>query len=347
MYLSANAGNGFHVWRQRVGERRAEQVTAAAATEEQGVAVFPDGRSLATSIGSEQNTVWLHDASGDRQITSQGYAYEPMLSPDGKRLYYLLRSGVSTHSWVTGSLWVSDLKSGQRERLFSDFVIEDYSLSPDGSRVVFSAIAAEGPSTVWVGALDRAVAPRRLADVKTSRAVFGPDDAIYFVESAMPNRGLLHRINSDGTGLQKLRDERVSYLYGLSADGRWAALWKGEGVVLAPLGGGAPIELCATCGTVGAENRGVTPPVVTWSRNGKYLYVHSAWTTRETFAIPLAAGRITPPLPDGGIRTVENIVALPGARRIPQLRAFMGDDPSTYVFLRATPQRNIYRVPLQ
>jgi len=59
-----------------------------------------------------------------------------------------------------------------------------------------------------------------------------------------------------------------------------------------------------------------------------------------------AEGQILPPLPKGRIHTVEDIAALPGAQRMPQLRAFMGDDPSIYVFLRATPQRNIYRVAL-
>jgi hypothetical protein len=346
MYFSANTGNGFHIWRQKVGERLAKQVTATAATEEQGVAVFPDGRSLVTSIGSEQNTVWLHDSRGDRQITSQGYAYQPRLSPDGKHLYYLLRSGTSTNTWVSGALWVSDLESGQRARLFPDFLIEDYGLSRDGSRVVFSALAAGEPSTLWVGALDQSSAPRRLADVTSSRAVFGPDDAIYFVQSAMPERGFLYRINPDGTGLQKLLTDRMTFLYGLSADGKWAALWKGQGVVLAPLAGGPPIELCEACGTVGAESRGVTPPVMSWARNGKYLYMHSAWLTRETFAIPLGEGQIVPKLPNGGIRSVEDIAALPGAQRIPQLRAFMGDDPSVYVFMRALTQRNIYRVPV-
>jgi hypothetical protein len=140
--------------------------------------------------------------------------------------------------------------------------------------------------------------------------------------------------------------DRVTILYGLSADGKWAALWKGQGVVLVPLAGGTPIEFCPSCGTVGAENRGVTPPVVSWATSGRYLFLHSAWTTRETFAIPLAAGEVVPPLPKGGIRSVEDIAALPGAQRIPQLRAFMADDPSVYVFLRPTPQRNIYRVPL-
>jgi hypothetical protein len=104
----------------------------------------------------------------------------------------------------------------------------------------------------------------------------------------MPERGFLYRINPDGTRLQKLLTNQMTFLYGLSADGKWAALWK---VVLAPLGGGEPIELCEACGTVGAENRGVTPPVISWARDGKYLYLHSAWLTRETFAVPLGEGR--------------------------------------------------------
>jgi len=176
--------------------------------------------------------------------------------------------------------------------------------------------------------------------------VFGPDDAIYFVQSAMPDAGLLFRINPDGTGLRKLFNDRVGFLYGVSPDGKWAALWKGKGVALVPLAGGTPLDLCSTCGTVGAENRGVTPPVISWSRSGRYLYLHFAWTTRDTFAIPLADGQVLPPLPRGGIQNVDEISALPGAQRIAQLRAFMGEDPSVYVFMRAMPQRNIYRVPL-
>jgi len=91
MYFSANTGNGFHIWRQRFPDGEPEQVTSGA-TEEEGVAFFPDGRSFVTSVETSQNTLWLHDARGDRQITSQGYAYLPSFSADGKRLYYLVRS---------------------------------------------------------------------------------------------------------------------------------------------------------------------------------------------------------------------------------------------------------------
>jgi hypothetical protein len=54
-----------------------------------------------TSIGTSQSTVWFHDARGDRQITSEGYALRPSISPDGKKLYYLcaVDSGARGISW--------------------------------------------------------------------------------------------------------------------------------------------------------------------------------------------------------------------------------------------------------
>jgi DNA-binding winged helix-turn-helix (wHTH) protein len=56
MYFSADAGNGFHIWRQRFPRGAPEQLTAGA-TEEEGVAVSPDGRTLVTSAGIKESTV--------------------------------------------------------------------------------------------------------------------------------------------------------------------------------------------------------------------------------------------------------------------------------------------------
>ena len=58
-------------------------------TNEDGIAVAPDGRSLITSVGSDQLSVWVHDGQGDRQISSEGYTYDSQVSPDGSKLYYL------------------------------------------------------------------------------------------------------------------------------------------------------------------------------------------------------------------------------------------------------------------
>jgi hypothetical protein len=242
---------------------------------------------------------------------------------------------------------VTDLASGQRQRLFPDFLMEDYGLSPDGNRVVFSALAERGLSPLWSGSLDGSVPPRRLGDASSSRAVFGPDGDVFYVQGGIADSAFLYRIKPDGTHRQKVIQDSVRFLYDISADGKWAALWTtGASVALYPIAGGSPIELCSTCGTVGAENRGVTPPVVSWSRDGKFLFLHYAWTTRETYAIPLRPGQVIPSLPRDGIRSADDIGKIPGAQRLGKLRAFQCGAPPAYAFMRVTSQRNIYRVPV-
>jgi eukaryotic-like serine/threonine-protein kinase len=339
IYVSANTGTGYHIWRQRFPNGEPEPVTSGA-TEEEGLAFAPDGRSFLTSIGIDLNTIWIHDSQGDHQVTSQGYAYQPRFSRDGKRLYYMLKTGASTQAWSAGTLWVNDLKSGTRDRLFPDFLMQDYSISPDGASVVFTAVAEkETQGAVWVAPLDGSAAPHALPETKSLRAVFGPDGDVFFTQD-----GMLYRIRPDGSGRQVVSD-RVGFLYAISPDGNWAAAWNGTAINLYPLHGGQPIEVCAGCGTMGADRRGITPPVMNWSRDGKFLYLHFAWTTRETFVIPLQKGDVVPEALKGKI-SAEQAAAFPGASRIPQLRAFVSDDPSVYAFMRQTPQRNIYRVPV-
>jgi hypothetical protein len=84
MYFSADVGTGFHLWRQRTGDHEPEQITFGA-TEEEGIAVAPDGRSLVTSVGIAQRSVWLRDRLNDRQISLEGYAYFPLISADGQK----------------------------------------------------------------------------------------------------------------------------------------------------------------------------------------------------------------------------------------------------------------------
>jgi eukaryotic-like serine/threonine-protein kinase len=83
MYFSANTGRGFHIWRQRFPDGKPEQITSGA-TEEEGIAFDPDGRSIVTSVGSSQSTLWVHDARGDRQITAQGYPVCPRSLPTAR-----------------------------------------------------------------------------------------------------------------------------------------------------------------------------------------------------------------------------------------------------------------------
>ncbi len=65
-----------------------------------------------------------------------------------------------------------------------------------------------------------------------------------------------------------------------------------------------------------------------------------------TLVIPLTPGHLLPNLPPNGFESVEQVKAIPGAREIPERDVFPVRDPSTYGILRATTQRNLFRMRL-
>jgi len=340
MYFSSNTGDGFHIWRQRFPDGSPEQITSGA-TEEQGIAFDPDGRSLVTSVGETQSTIWMHDARGDRQITAQGYAFTPALSADGKSLYYLQRSQANRR-FVSGELWRTATESGRRERLLSDFLMEHYDVASDGRRVVFVSIDTAGRSEVWLATLDNSAPPRRLASFDVVvRALFDPAGGVLFVGG---DRGapFLYHIREDAGGLAKVLPQPITFLYAVSPDGNAIAIWEGDSVFVYSRKDGLRTLICEDCATAGEENRGVTPPLVSWSPDGAFMYVHST-QTRHTYAIPLQPRQHVPTLPSSGLPDLPAAAQLPGAETIPE-RAYLGVSPSIYAFPRVTTHRNIYRI---
>ena len=341
MYFSVNTGNGYHIWRQRFPDGAPSQVTFGA-SEEEGIAFAPDGRSLVTSVGTRQSTLWVHDSRGERQITSQGYASLPQFSADGERLYYLLRSRANRR-FVSGELWAANLLTGQSERLLPNFLLEHYSVSRDGNRIVFAAIDDTGHSPVWLATLDGRTAPRRLSTIDAFRTFFDAKGEVFFQGAEDQTGNFIYRVREDGSGLQKAIPNRVNYFYDVSPDGKSVAVWAGGPVLVYPTAGGSPTTVGTICAAAGGENRGTTPPCVSWSPDGKFLYLNVR-IAGQICVVPLQPGRNLPQLPASGVGSAAEAAALPGARIIPQPLAFLRANPSVYVFARITTQRNIYRI---
>jgi len=339
MYFSADTGSGFHIWRQRFPDGPPEQVTFGA-SEENGISFAPDGKSFVTSIGESQSTLWIHDVKGERQITFEGYAYLPSFSADTGRLYYLQRSSAKRR-FVSGELWTADLQTGKKQRLLPDFMMENYDVSPDGKQLIFINADATG-RTLWIGTIDGSSPPRRLVNQDCNRALFAPDGEIYFVGGA-PEGMRLQKIQADGTGLLTVTPEKALFLYDISPDGKWLAAWFGRDIKVYPTSGGASTLLCAGCAGAGAEERGVTPPIVSWSRDGKELYLYSE-RTHQTYAVPLQSGQGVPEIPSSGITWAKVPPAIPGIRTIAHQRAFMSGNPSVYAYPQVSAHRNIYRI---
>ena len=135
MYFSASIEGGagatfanqlfgsWHLWRQRFPNGAPERITFGP-TEEEGLAVAPDGRSLITSVGVRRSEIWIHDAGGDRALSSEGLTFHPLISSSGRRVYYLMRAKSAS------DLWSMDPSSGKMEQLLPGSSVNDYAISP-------------------------------------------------------------------------------------------------------------------------------------------------------------------------------------------------------------------------
>jgi len=350
MYFGAAMAGKRHLWRQRFPDGQPERITSSQ-EEEDGVAVAPDGRSLITSIFTQQNSVWLHDSTGDHAVSTEGYAASPdehgpplSFSSDGKRLYYLLRRDSPASPT---ELWRASLDSGRSEAVVSGFSIRAYDISSDEKEVVFSTQPAGQASQLWLASLDRSAPPSRIAATGEDVPHFGPNRQVLF-RLTDGKAHYLAQMGRDGAGRTKVVPFPIIDIGAISPDRRFVILFarapeskapNAVDTVAIPVAGGPARRICHVCET-------------TWSRDGKYFYVGIAPPSRtdptgRMVAIPVPAGETLPPLPAAGIRTEAEALAIPGARIIEQGRIAAGPDPSTYAYVKSAVHANLFRIPLQ
>ncbi|MCA1559665.1 MAG: hypothetical protein LC753_01455 [Acidobacteria bacterium] len=285
--------------------------------------------------------MWIHDARGDRQVTSEGYAFSPSIAPDGKKVYYLVRV-FGARSWISGGLWVTDLESGQRERLLPDFLMQQYSISVDGQRVVFVAADANGGSPVWIASLNGRSAPRRLGTVDAVAAYFGaPGEVVFASQEKTP---FIYRLNEHGSGPEKIVSTPMLLPFAVSPDGRWIVVMDPRewgALMVYPAGSGSPVRICGLCSP--PQGTDPIPPPLSWSPDGRFAYLKFS---ESVYAIPLPPGQMLPPTPASGFPSKDAVAALPGARLVANMPVYPGPNPSLYAFTKVAAQRNIYRVPV-
>ncbi|MBI3693353.1 MAG: protein kinase [Acidobacteria bacterium] len=341
MYLSADPGGGFHTWRQRFSGGDPEQVTSGP-TEEEGIAMAPDGRSFISSVGIRRRSIWLHDARGERQISSEGYAFSPSFSGDSKKIYYLIRKG-SSRSVTMGELWLAELETGRNEAVLPGVWLTGYNISADGKRVVYAALDAEGKSRLWLAALDHRFAPRPVGTEGDS-PYFGSGGELWF-RAAEGSSNFVYAVKEDGSGRRKLFPEPILEIQTVSPNWQWVVAWSaltGEEATSAMLAhpsvGGPAVRICDYCWTK-------------WSPDGKLLALSTSGAgmssrgVGRSFVFPVRAGTGLPAIPAEGFRSEAEMV---GARPIQVIEygdVAPGPSPSVYAYSQITVQRNLYRIP--
>lgn len=329
MYFAAYVGHHSHLWRQRFPDGAVQQLTFGP-TDDVTVAVSPDGRSLLTSLGQARTTLWLHDASGERVLTTEGRVSTPWLSPDARRVYFLTVRNPAD-PWSLAKL---DIASGRQEPMLTGFAVDGYDISHDERHVVFTT-TNDGVSEIWIAPLDRHEPPRRLVR-GGDEAAFDREGRVYFRRLG-ESTNHLHRVGADGGRDERLIDAPILEFDAVSPDGEWA-------IVDRPIAG-------AAAGSYLTPLRGGTPRVITngwwpsrWSIDGKMLYLEVGEADNpqrhgRTAVLPVGADGLS-------VDTAHPVAA--AAALIPHAEQALsvGADPAVYVYLRWENRRNIFRIPL-
>ncbi|HEY7186132.1 MAG TPA: WD40 repeat domain-containing protein, partial [Vicinamibacterales bacterium] len=353
VFTSSLTNGTFHIWRQRFPDGTPEQITSGP-SEEEGIAVAPDGASLMVSLGASQQSVWMRDDRGERPVSTEGYAFIPSLpaalvqpfSADGKTLFYLARRGGVRSVGPferSGELWRTDLESGRSEVVVPGFDIVAYDVSREMTQVVFAAIDRDGRSHVWLARLDRQLAPRELLAVASDSPRFGTSDEIFSrVTEGSTALSFVYRTRLDGREPQKVVATPVLFFMSASPDGAWVtaqmpgSVGRAGDTLAFPTAGGMPVTVCASCSAG-------------WTAGGKALVVTMELGDRpmtHTIVLALEPGRMLPRLPAMGIRSVADLAGLSVLSSV-EGRLYPGAKTQQYAFGRVATQRNIYRVPLQ
>jgi Tol biopolymer transport system component len=333
MYFTSDHGGVPHIWRQRFPDGRPEQVTSGP-TEEEGIAMAPDGRSFVTAVAVQNNSLWVHDAKGERPISLEGNGYNPRFTPDGKKLCYMtVIKAPNQFAWYRnpGELRVADLESGRSEPLVPGLPVIEYDISADGRLVVMSTTDREGRQRLWVMPFDRSSPPVQIPNVEGASPKFGGSEDIFFRHRDGKSL-VVYRVHPDGNGLRKALTPPVFLTNSVSPDGRWIVAW-------APLGGNGPPSFQAFPLDGGTPIQIGTFIYVSWPLDGRSVLMGS-------YIVPLRPGEALPQIPAGGFNTEDEIAHLPGARRIDADGVALGPSAGVYAFYKSTVQRNLYRIPI-
>jgi serine/threonine protein kinase len=357
MYFTVDTRTtGFHVWRQRFPAGAPQQLTPSGASEEEGLAMMADGKSFITNSGVQQSTIWLHDGSaGEKQVSSEGFSFDPSLSPDGKKMY-CLRRPANPHSSFSGELWETDLATGSEQRLFPGMVLTQFSISQDGEKVLFATEQGQVRSGIWIGWMDGTQPPHQLTDGGEYRAFFGkPGEIIYQSNEPSPR---IMRMREDGSGKEAVSDVKVMQIQSVSPDGRWALVGATpEGThgerntenIAVPLGGGKPLQICGSC-SIGFGTVRTLAPLISWTVDGKWVYVplrYFSFGSSKTAAIPMKPGDPPPAFADPKIANEANLARMYGARIIDHDDIAAGLSPERFVYTQRSAKANLFRIYLE
>jgi serine/threonine protein kinase/Tol biopolymer transport system component len=342
IYLTTNAGGAFHIWRQRFPKGTLQQVTFGA-SEEEGIAMAADGKSLITSVGAGTSSVWVHDRQGDLRISEEGNSFSPQIFADGHSVYYLAGQRLRAFMAQSGDLTMLDLRSGERRTLVNGQVIS-FTVDTQRNELAWIEDGESGPS-LWAAPLGRVSEARKLAANAVPPIGTCGGEVIFGAREA----GMIFPtlIGFNGANLRKALPHPIVTIRAVSPDCNWLVVED-----RAPIGNvQSPTVIYRMQGSTESRFPLCASCFPAWVHGGRFFAVRfggiSDAEQRKNYLLPVPPGQLLPPLfRQGRLVSEDEVARAREVRTFPGSGLFFGRDLNEYVYVTLSTHRNLFRVPL-
>jgi Tol biopolymer transport system component len=209
VFASSQSGN-WDVYRQKVGDRSAVNLTEGSDAYDTQPAISPDGSRIAFRSSRDGGGIFIMNIDGGnvRQVTDEGF--NPRWSPDGREIALNddnITNYEARNTYPSASkLWAVDIASGTRRVITTrDAVQADW--SPHGQRLAFWGEQKGGHRDIWTVAADGRSEPVSVTDdgFIDWNPVWSADGAyLYFLSNRGGEMNLWRVAIDESTG--RLRD---------------------------------------------------------------------------------------------------------------------------------------------
>ena len=212
--FASDANNDRNIYLQRVGGKNLTNLTADSKESDTMPVFSPDGKYIAFRSERNPSGIYVMEETGENVRRISDIGFHPSWTADGKRLVVSDKAAAihTVHTVANSSLWMIDVKTGEKQKLETGGDAIMPNCSPNGERIAFWYVAdGKLPNIATVPANGGEPVPVAESEASDWNPVWSPDGKyLYFSSDRSGSMNLWRVALDEKTGAQKGAPESIT-----------------------------------------------------------------------------------------------------------------------------------------